>query len=166
MNDHEAHPNLPNRTVLNDAERAMLKEFFWWAKECEGIRVSPSGKLLHLISNDDENLYWTMVSDPEPRLIFHEPVRFVVTVEEVNRGCNAGHKVGDRWEFSRLTPEGMCGSAYHTMYPVLHGLMMTSGLYDGPAADGTRVSCPDGGEVTFNIKRNLWTPNEWRKIYE
>jgi len=39
---------------------------------------------------------------------------------------------------------------------------MTSGLYDGPAAEGTLVSCPDEGEVTFRIKRHLWTPAEWQ----
>ena len=110
---------------------------------------------------DDEDLYWTLVSAPQPRLIFHEPARFAVTVQAVKQGCNVGHSEGDRWELSRSTPTGICSSAFHTMYPVLHGLNMTSGLDDGPAAKDTLVSCPDGGEVTFRIERHLWTPAEW-----
>ena len=159
-NEHDTDQTRPIETALTEAEQAVVNEL-WWAKECEVIRVAPQHKLLRLVTEDEESLYWTMVSDPEPRLVFHEPVRFVVTVQAVKRGCNAGHQVGDQWEFCRCTPEGMCSSAYHTMYPVLHGLMMTSGLYDGPAAAGTMVSCADGGEVTFRIDRHLWTPAEW-----
>lgn len=161
-NNHDTNQTSPIGTTLTEAEQAVVKEL-WWAKECDVVNAAPQRKLLRTITKDDENLYWTIVSDPEPRLEFHEPVQFVVTVEAVKRGCNAGHQVGDRWEFHRCTPEGMCSSAFHTMYPVLHGLMMTSGLYDGPAAEGTLVSCPDGGEVTLRIDRFLWTPEEWKE---
>jgi uncharacterized repeat protein (TIGR04076 family) len=104
-----------------------------------------------------------MVSDPEPRLHFHEPVRFVVTVEAVKHGCNVGHQASDRWKFSRCTLAGMCSTAYHTMYPVLHGLMLSSGRYDGPAAKGTDIFCPEDGEVKFHIERHLWTPDKWEE---
>jgi hypothetical protein len=50
---------------------------------------------------------------------------------------------------------------YHTMYPVLHGLMLTSGRYEGPAAKETLVSCPDDGWITFCIERRRWTPEMW-----
>jgi uncharacterized repeat protein (TIGR04076 family) len=159
-NEQENGPTLPMESAFTEAEQAVLEEL-WWAKERELVRVAPGRKLLRLVSPDDEELYWTLVSDPQPRLIFHEPVRFTVTVQAVKQGCNVGHSRGDRWEFSRSTPAGICSSAFHTMYPVLRGLSMTSGLYDGPAADGTLVSCPDGGEVTFRIERDLWTPAEW-----
>ena len=69
-----------------------------------------------------------------PRLVFHEPVGFTVTVHQAKGECRAGHEVGDCWEFDWRTPGGICGSAYHALYPVLHGLMLTSGRYEGPAA--------------------------------
>ena len=31
--------------------------------------------------------------------------------------CTAGHKLGDEWIISRLTPAGMCAMAYHAIYP-------------------------------------------------
>lgn len=159
-NERETDPTRSMEAAFTEAEQAVLEEL-WWAKERELVREAPGRKLLRLVSPDNEELYWTLVSDPQPRLIFHEPVRFTVTVQAVKQGCNVGHSEGDHWEFSRSTPSGLCSSAFHTMYPVLHGLSMTSGLYDGPAADGTFVSCPDGGEVTFRIERHLWTPAEW-----
>jgi hypothetical protein len=49
------------------------------------------------------------------------------------------------------------------MYPVLHGLTMTSGRYKGPAARETLVSCPDEGWVTFRIQRYRWLPEMWEE---
>jgi hypothetical protein len=36
----------------------------WWAKERELIRVAPGCKFLRVVSPDDEDLYWTLVSAP------------------------------------------------------------------------------------------------------
>lgn len=134
-----------------------------WAKSYELVRKVPGSRLLRVVSPHDEEQYYTLVSGPKPRLIFHEPVRFVVTVHAVKGECRAGHKLGDSWDFAWCTPVGMCGSAYHAMYPVLHGLMLTSGRYEGPAAEETLVACPDHGWITFRIERYRWTPEGWEQ---
>lgn len=146
---------------LTGAERAALAFVLDWAKAHEMVREEPRRRLYRVITPLDEEQYYTLVRGPEPRLIFHEPVRFVVTVHAAKGECRAGHKVGDRWEFDWCTPAGMCGSAYHTMYPALHGLTLTSGRYEGPAAEETLVSCPDNGWITFRIERYRWTPEIW-----
>jgi uncharacterized repeat protein (TIGR04076 family) len=151
----------PEELALTEAEQAQVNTALHWSKAYEVVRAVPGRKLLRVTSPDDEELYWTLMGDPDPQLHYHEAVRFVVTVHAAKGGCNVGHQVGDRWEFCRCTPEGMCSSAFHTMYPVLHGLLMTSGRYEGPAADATLVSCPDGGWITFRIQRHLWTPEMW-----
>ena len=132
-----------------------------WAKTFEVTNAAPGRKLIRFVTVHDEQVHFTLTSGPEPHLSFLEPVRFVVTVEATKGGCNVGHEVGDRWEFHRATPEGICGEAYHAMYPVLHGLGLSGGRYDGPAAKGTLVSCPDAGWVTFRIERHLWSPDMW-----
>ena len=146
---------------LDKDEQAAAAYVLGWAKTCEVIRTAPGRKLLRIITPQDEEQYYSILSEPVLRLFFHEPVRFVVTVQEAKGECRAGHKVGDHWEFDWCTPDGMCGSAYHSMYPALHGLMLTSGRYEGPAAQETFVSCPDGGWITFRIERRRWTPNDW-----
>jgi uncharacterized repeat protein (TIGR04076 family) len=146
---------------LTETEQAFVDQELRWAKVHEPVRVAPGRKLVRLVTPDETEQYCTLVSDPKPRLIFHEPVYFVVTVHAVKGDCRAGHKPGDRWEFDWCTPAGMCGSAYHAMYPVLHGLMMSGGRYEGPAAEETLVSCPDEGWITFRIERRRWTPERW-----
>jgi uncharacterized repeat protein (TIGR04076 family) len=132
-----------------------------WAKTHEFIRSTPRRKLVRIITPQEEEQFYTLVSNPEPGLIFHEPVRFKVSVVEARGECRAGHKLGDCWEFDWCTPAGMCGSAYHAMYPVLHGLMLTSGRYEGPTAKETLLSCPDGGWITFRIESFRWEPDDW-----
>jgi uncharacterized repeat protein (TIGR04076 family) len=148
---------------FNEAERAAADDVLCWAKSYEVVRTTSVRKLIKVITPQDEEQFYTLVGGPEPELIFHEPVYFVVTVRGAKGECRSGHRVGDRWEFSWCTPEGLCGSAYHAMYPVLHGLMLTSGRYEGPAADETLVACPDGGCITFRIERHRWTPAFWEQ---
>jgi uncharacterized repeat protein (TIGR04076 family) len=147
--------------ALTEAEQAVADYVLRWAKSYELIHAVPGRRLFQVITPYDEEQYYTLVSGPEPRLIFHEPVYFTVTVHAAKGECRAGHKAGDWWEFDWCTPAGMCGSAYHAMYPVLHGLMLTSGCYEGPAAEETLVSCPDNGWLTFRIERHRWIPEMW-----
>jgi uncharacterized repeat protein (TIGR04076 family) len=146
---------------LTKTERAAVESLLSWVKTYQIVRTAPGRKLLRVITPYDEQQYYTLVSDPEPHLVFHEPVYFVVTVHAAKGECRAGHQVGNQWKFDWCTPAGMCGSAYHTMYPVLHGLLLTSGRYEGPAAEETLVACPDDGWVTFRVERHRWTPDMW-----
>jgi uncharacterized repeat protein (TIGR04076 family) len=149
--------------TLTESERQLIDRSLKWAKECELVRTAPGRKLLRVVAPDGEECYGTLMTDPEPKVILHEPVRFIVTVQEAKGECRAEHKVGDRWEFDWCTPAELCGSAYHTMYPLLHGLMLSGGRYEGAAAEGTLVSCPDEGWITFRIERQRWTPEMWEK---
>ena len=137
-----------------------------WAKSYKIIRIEKNRKLIRVITPYDEEQYYTLFTDPKPHIIFHEPVSFIVTVQDAKGECRASHKPGDQWEFSWCTPAGMCGSAYHAMYPDLHGLMLTSGRYDGPAAQETLISCPDHGWLTFRIERHRWMPEDWEHFIE
>ena len=150
-----------NELGLTETERAAADYVLGWATSYEMIREMSGRRLFRVITPQDEEQYYTLLSEPEPYLIFHEPVSFVVTVRAAKGECRAGHKVGDGWHFDWCTPAGLCGSAYHTMYPVLHGLMLTSGRYEGPTAKETLVSCPDDGWITFHIERCRWTPEMW-----
>jgi uncharacterized repeat protein (TIGR04076 family) len=150
---------------LNEGERAVIQPILEWAKSWQAVRQRDGGILYRIVTPQDEVQYYTLVRKLEPRVIFHEPVRFVTTVHAAKGECRAGHVVGDRWEFDWCTPKGLCGSAYHTMYPVLHGLLLTSGRYEGPAAEETLVSCPDEGWITFRIERQRWTPEMWEESW-
>ncbi len=148
---------------LNEVERTAADYVLSWVKSYEIIQTTSKSKLLRVITPQDEEQFYTLVGDPHPQLIFHEPVYFVVSVYAVKGECRAGHKVGDRWEFAWCTPADLCGSAYHAMYPILHGLMLTSGRYEGPATEGTLVTCPDRGWITFRIHRHRWDPDTWEQ---
>ena len=154
---------MPTQT-LTPKEQKAIDFILGWAKSYQVVRTINQCKLVRVITNYDEEQYYSLVSDPEPHVIFHEPVSFTVTVQDAKGECRAGHRPGDQWEFSRCTPAEMCGSAYHVMYPVLHGLMLTSGRYEGPAAQETLVACPDHGWLTFRIERHRWVPEDWYTI--
>jgi uncharacterized repeat protein (TIGR04076 family) len=147
--------------TLNEAEQEVADCLLSWVREFGCLRAAAGRKLLRVITPQHEVQFYTLLSDPVPRLVFHEPVGFAVTVHQAKGECRAGHEVGDRWEFDWRTPAGICGSAYHALYPVLHGLMLTSGRYEGPAARESLVSCPDAGWITFRIVRRAWTPELW-----
>jgi uncharacterized repeat protein (TIGR04076 family) len=149
------------RQTVPQAEWDLLEKETPWAQERQLVRVAAGRKLFRLLGTDGSEWYVTLISGSSPRLVFHEPVHFVVTVHQARGACRAGHQVGDRWTFDWCTPAGLCGSAYHALYPVLHGLMLTGGRYVGPAAKETFVSCPDQGWLTFRLARHRWTPEMW-----
>lgn len=66
--------------------------------------------------------------------------------------CNAGHKVGDKFEISCWNTGGMCGFLYHAIFPTLQ-VMQFDGTYPW-GTDETVVYCPDS--------YNLLTLKIWR----
>ena len=146
--------------ALTAGEEAKIQSM-GWPKEYSVIKSAPGRKLLAITTPNGDVINFTLTAEPELEMIYHERVHFTVSVHEAKEGCNCGHMPGDSWQFSRCTPEGICAEAFHTMYPVIHGLTMGNGTYSGPAADETLVSCPDHGWVTFKIERKLWSPDDW-----
>jgi hypothetical protein len=81
---------------LNEGERAVIQPILEWAKSWQAVRQRDGGILYRIVTPQDEVQYYTLVRKLEPRVIFHEPVRFVTTVHAAKGECRAGHVVGDR----------------------------------------------------------------------
>jgi uncharacterized repeat protein (TIGR04076 family) len=87
---------------------------------------------------------------------FKEDWKFIVTVTGAKEGCRAGHKVGDTFQFEYGTPLGLCGEAFHGMYPVIHAMRLGADLAQYSGAKDHNVSqftCPDEAWITFEIRR-------------
>ena len=68
--------------------------------------------------------------------------------------CVVGHKVGDEFETSGLTPPGMCIFAFSSILPSLTPLMFGGQFFWSKDKDVTEVVCPDGDNpVVFELKR-------------
>jgi uncharacterized repeat protein (TIGR04076 family) len=66
--------------------------------------------------------------------------------------CNAGHKVGDRFNVNCYDTGGMCGFLYNATFPTLN-VMQFEGSYPW-GADEAVLNCPD--------THNLLTVKIWR----
>jgi uncharacterized repeat protein (TIGR04076 family) len=79
-----------------------------------------------------------------------------VTVTEITKGvCPLGMKVGDTWIIDDKTPNGMCSSAYHTLYPYIR--TMSYELLTPSDPVNKYYSCPD---------RKHWVIYEIKKLVE
>ena len=92
---------------------------------------------------------------------WQEPYRFVVrVVESKSKGpCRAGHRVGDEWEFDYCTPLGLCGEAFHCIYPLVHAMRLGANLWAdvddgrGHDPDVAFAYCPDDAWLKFEVRR-------------
>lgn len=68
--------------------------------------------------------------------------------------CAHEHKVGDEWVITGKTPEGICLSAFHTLFPNIRTLMF-GGLFPWSTdPDEATAACPDAANpVVFEIRR-------------
>ena len=69
--------------------------------------------------------------------------------------CFQGHKVGDEWVSDGKTPEGICLSAFNSLFPYLQVLMF-GGVFPWEADPdiASNVACPDSlNPVLFEIRR-------------
>lgn len=83
------------------------------------------------------------------------PKKMVISVEEVSGPCFYKYEQGHEVEVLGLrTPEGFCGAAYHTLFPVLFALNFGAKypFMEDPNSINT-VTCPDGGYVRFKVRR-------------
>jgi uncharacterized repeat protein (TIGR04076 family) len=81
--------------------------------------------------------------------------KVIGTIKSVKGHCNAGHKVGDKFEISCRNAAGLCGWLYYNIFPNL-AILQTGG---DPWGDGIQVEkgilmrCPDiDNEVTIELK--------------
>jgi uncharacterized repeat protein (TIGR04076 family) len=83
---------------------------------------------------------------------WEEPVSFSVTVVDEGN-CRAEHKVGQKFEFSWKSPEGLCTESLVGMYPVLHSLRVFGDMRELGSSDrNVRIyNCPSR-EIKFRIE--------------
>jgi uncharacterized repeat protein (TIGR04076 family) len=77
----------------------------------------------------------------------------LVKVTSTQGECKVGHKEGDVFKVSTADPGGLCGAAYHTVFPIIAVL-----TWDGvlPFEDPNKIEwcCPDIKNLTtFEIIR-------------
>jgi len=66
--------------------------------------------------------------------------------------CNAGHKVGDKFNISCYETGGMCGFLYAAIFPTLN-VMQFNGNYPW-GSDESVVNCPDAYNLlTIKLRR-------------
>jgi uncharacterized repeat protein (TIGR04076 family) len=82
--------------------------------------------------------------------------KVIGTIKSVKGHCNAGHKVGDKFEISGRNSASLCGWFYYGIFPNV--VMLQTG--GDPWGDDVRVEkgilarCPDiDNEVTIELKR-------------
>ena len=81
--------------------------------------------------------------------------RVVGTIKGVKGSCSAGHKVGDTFELSGYSSDGLCGFFYHGLFPYIIMLQFGGGF---PAEwgdpDVIEMDCLDKWNlVTIELKR-------------
>ena len=78
-----------------------------------------------------------------------------VEVVKVNKECTIGHKVGDKIIFENDTIDGrLCHTAMYCMLPKIFAMKYEAKFpwcAENPNSDSH--SCPNKGNVTFNITR-------------
>lgn len=83
---------------------------------------------------------------------WEEVVAFRVTIID-DGNCRANHKVGERFEFSWRSPEGICTESLVGMYPILHSMRVFGDMRElGSSEPNVRVyNCPSR-EIKFRIE--------------
>jgi uncharacterized repeat protein (TIGR04076 family) len=81
-----------------------------------------------------------------------EVVSFRVTIID-DGNCRASHKVGQKFEFSWKSPEGICTESLVGMYPILHSMRVFGDMRElGSPERNMRVyTCPSR-EIKFKIE--------------
>lgn len=69
--------------------------------------------------------------------------KVIGTITRVKGACSYGHKVGDRFELSGYTADGLCGFFYHDLYPYIIMLQFGGKFPDAWGGDVMQFECMD-----------------------
>ena len=72
-----------------------------------------------------------------------EGYRITGTVTKIKGKCSWGHKVGDKFELSGYTPNGLCGYFYHDIYPYIIMLEFGGKFPDAWGGEALDLECMD-----------------------
>ncbi len=79
----------------------------------------------------------------------------VVKVVSQKGHCGAGHSVGNEWVIGTKTPEGICLSAFNTLFPSLRVMRFGGSFPWETNPDVTTVACSDAqNPVVFELTRS------------
>jgi len=68
--------------------------------------------------------------------------------------CVFGHKVGEEFDVSRGTPEGLCPAVYHSAYPAIFALMAGGEIPWEEDKDTAHIACTDSvNPVVVEVRR-------------
>ena len=78
----------------------------------------------------------------------------VGTVTKVRGTCSYGHKVGDKFELSGYSADGLCGFFYHDIFPYIITLQFGGTFPWGDPPDRIELECTDiVNAVTIEVHR-------------
>jgi len=69
--------------------------------------------------------------------------KVIGTIIGLKGHCAMGHKVGDRFELSAYTPNGLCGFFYYALYPYIMMLQFGGKWPDEWGGETLEFDCPD-----------------------
>ncbi len=80
--------------------------------------------------------------------------KVILKVTSQKGSCVLGHKVGQEFDVSRGTPEGMCPAAYNSAFPYIFALIFGAQLPWEKEKGIAHVACPDPqNPVVMEIKK-------------
>jgi dihydrofolate synthase/folylpolyglutamate synthase len=84
-------------------------------------------------------------NDTVRRHMMTEPVgyRVIGTIKKIKGTCSWGHKVGDKFELSGYSPDGLCGFFYHDIYPYIIMLQFGGKFPEGWGGEVLQFECMD-----------------------
>jgi uncharacterized repeat protein (TIGR04076 family) len=97
-----------------------------------------------------------MADQNEKTVGYSGPGHYPVKVEVISQKghCHLGHKVGDTWTVSHVTPAGMCIGAFNAMLLQLKMLEFGGQFPWKPDKDSLECACPDGeNPIIFRLTR-------------
>lgn len=69
--------------------------------------------------------------------------KVIGTVTKVRGMCDCGHKVGDKFELSCYSTDGLCGFFYHDIYPYIIMFQFGGKFPDDWGGEAVQFECMD-----------------------
>lgn len=82
--------------------------------------------------------------------------RYDIRIKVISQkgNCARGHAIGDEFVLSRTTPQGLCPSAFNSLFPFAQTLRFGGSFPWEKDADLTEIACPDAkNPVVFELYR-------------
>ena len=80
--------------------------------------------------------------------------KIIGTIKSIKGDCSAGHKVGDTFDISCYSSDGLCGFFYHDLFPWLSTLQFGGEYPWYEDKDVLELPCVDRfNEVSIELKR-------------